>query len=167
MTGFYGYQDPGVQGLLEFVIAYIDHVPSFLDAVRSIARKASIEAYVSPCLEVAQDFFLKPPELVASHVGLDELMDEVNDRFMAQVGIPLVPMDMTLSNLIAHNLFNKPFANELDEAVHFAEEKVIHKQHVYESEAFKAYIEAHRTNDWKKELAQWPCLGKMRLSPST
>lgn len=154
--------------LVEFVIAYIEHVPNFIDAARAICNKAHLQDYSEPVLKIAEDYFLKPPEIVAGHIGLDELMDEaylahrlieeINDRFMLRTSIPLVPMDMTMSNLIVHSLIGEPFANELDEAVQYAAERAMFKEHIYESPAFKTYIAEHQDNDWDQEQQHWPCL---------
>lgn len=156
------------QSLLDFVIAYIEHVPSFIDAARDIARQANIEEYTEPFLKLAEDYFLKPPEIKASRVGLAELMDEaylahrlieeVNDRFMIRSSIPLVPMDMSMSNLIIHSLIGEPFSNELDEAVNYTLERTLFKEHVYETDAFKQYIANHKHDRWKHEHNNWPSL---------
>ena len=154
--------------LVEFIIAYIEHVPSFIDAARAITSEANIQVYTEPFLTLAEDYFLKPPEIVSGRIGLDELMDEaylahrlieeVNDRFMTRTSIPLVPMDMTMSNLIVHSIIGEPFANELDEAVHYTVERTMLKQHVYETAEFKAYVDQHKNNHWQKEQQHWPCL---------
>lgn len=161
-------EDHPTESLVEFVVAYIENVPSFIDAVRYITQKANIQDYAESYLKLAEDYFLKPPEIVAGHVGLEELMDEaylahrlmeeVNDRFMIRSSIPLVPMDMTMSNLIVHSLIGEPFANELDEAVQYTVERTMMKEHVYDSDEFKAYVEAHKNNQWDSELKNWPCL---------
>lgn len=156
------------QSLVDFIIAYIEHVPSLLDATRQITREAKVEAYAEPFLQLAEDFFLKPPEIVAEHVGLEELMDEaylahrlmeeVNDRFMIRATIPLVPVDMTTANLLVHSLIGEPFANELDEAVFYAVERAMVKEYVYDSDEFKAYIAQHRSKYANPASKQWPCL---------
>ena len=152
------------RSLLHFIVAYIEHVPGFLDTARKISQNAGIEAYTSPCLKLAEDYFLKPPEIVCDHVGLNELMDEaylahrlmeeVNDRFMARTGTPLIPMDTTLSNLIIHNLIGEPFSNELDDAVHYSIEQVAVNESVYDKPAFKKYLSALNP----EEPGHWPCL---------
>lgn len=161
-------EDNPAAALVDFVIAYIENVPSFIDAVRDITQKAKIQDYAEAYLKLAEDYFLKPPEIVAGHIGLENLMDEaylahrlmeeVNDRFMVRSSIPLVPMDMTMSNLIIHSIIGEPFANELDEAVHYTVERTMMKEHVYESEAFKTYVENHKNNQWTSILENWPCL---------
>lgn len=160
-------QNPGAS-LVEFIVAYIENVPNFIDAVREITLEANIQDYAETYLQIAQDYFLKPREAVAEHVGLRELMDqaylahrlmeEVNDRFMLRSSIPLVPMDMTMSNLIVHSLIGEPFVNELDEAVQYTVECTTIKEHVYDSEEFKAYVASHKNNRWDHELNNWPCL---------
>ena len=156
------------RALVDFVLAYIERVPDFLQAAREITAQANIEDYALPILDLAQDYFLKPPEIIAGHIGLDELMDEaylahrlmeeVNDRFMVRAGIPLVPMDMTMSNLVVHSLIGEPFANELDDAVHFTVERLMAREHVYRTSAFQRYVQRHRGDQWESERQRWPCL---------
>lgn len=160
-------QDP-VKGLLSFVIAYIERVPSFLEAAKTITGNANINEYAEPFLQLAEDFFLKPPEIIAGHIGLDELMaeaylahrlmEEVNDRFMLRTSIPLIPMDMTLSNLVIHNLLGEQFANQLDGAIERIVQTAMLKEHVYESREFKSYVDKHKNNQWQQEYQHWPCL---------
>jgi hypothetical protein len=157
-----------LDSLLRFVIAYIDHVPEFLQATAAITENAGIHSFAQPYLQLAADFFLKPPEMVSGHIGLDELMDEaylahrlmeeVNDRFMLRAGIPLVPMDMTLSNLLIHSLIGEPFANQLDNAVHLMVQQTRPSEAVYDSPAFKSYVTVHQNNNWEQEYQHWPCL---------
>ena len=158
----------GVDCLVGFVTSYVEHVPQLLDAANAITKEAKIEEYSQPFLQLAEDFFLKPPEILAEHVGLEELMDEaylahrlmeeINDHFMLRASIPLIPVNMTISNLIVHSLIGEPFANELDEAVYYTMNIAMKKDYVYESKAFKNYASAHKNNQWKKEKQHWPCL---------
>ncbi len=132
-----------------------------------MAREAGIAAEVEPLLKIASDYFLSPPSLVDGHDPLEALLDEaylahrlleeVNDRFMAQSGIPLAPMDMTMPNIIAHELIGEPFANELDQAVLFSAELLLN-EHRLEGENVRRYVHQHRQEGWDKELARWPCL---------
>jgi hypothetical protein len=118
------------KGLADFVVRYIKHVPDFIDAIRSMAQEAGIAKDVEPLLKIASDYFMSPPSIVDPHSQLEALLDEaylahrlleeVNDRFMAKSGIPLAPIDMTVANVIAHELIGEPFAKELDQAVLFS-----------------------------------------------
>jgi len=157
-----------LQSLLVFVTSYIEHVPKFIEATRSITTAAGIGEYAEPFVALAEDYFLKPPEIIAGHFGLHELMyeaylahrliEEVNDRFMLRSSVPLVPMDMTKSNLLIHTLIGEPFANELDDAVHYTAQIAVEREHVYNSAAFQCYVDAHRNNHWDLEVENWPCL---------
>jgi hypothetical protein len=157
-----------LQGLLSFVTSYIEHVPTFIEATRSSTSAAGIADYVEPFMALAQDYFLKPPSMVAGHFGLHELMyeaylahrliEEVNDRIMLHGSVPLVPMDMTLSNLLVHSLIGEPFANELDDAVHHTAQIAVEREHVYNRAAFQRYIAAHSNNCSGLKNKHWPCL---------
>lgn len=159
-----------VRALLAFVISYIDHVPDCLEAAADITRAAHLEQQTWPLLQLAEDYFLKPSELTGSRAGLAELMDEaylahrlleeINDHYQVQAGIPLVPVDMTIANLIGHHLIGEPFANELDEAVHFSVEQLLNRHPLQGGPAFRDYVDAHRGDRWEQERSRWPNLAK-------
>ncbi len=155
--------------LARFVSAYIEQVPEMLDASAAVAREAGIEAQIKPVLQVAEQFFLQPPALMQGHEGLDGLLDEaylahrlveeVNDRYITHLGQPLIPLDTTVANLIAHQLIGEPFANELDEAVHHAVDGLLSEQS-FSGDSVKAYrarLESPLTHAaWQR----WPCLSR-------
>lgn len=155
------------KGLADFVVRYIKHVPDFIDAIRSMAQEAGIAKDVEPLLKIASDYFLSPPSIVDPHSQLEALLDEaylahrlleeINDRFMAKSGIPLAPMDMTVANVIAHELIGEPFANELDQAVLFSAELLLN-EHDFKGANIANYVNAHREKGWVEELERWPCL---------
>jgi hypothetical protein len=158
--------------LLAFVIAYIRHVPDFIEAVNKIGELHNIQAVTTPFLRIIGDFFLSPPELVEGHTGLDALLDEaylahriieeVNDHIMARFGIPLAPMDMTSANLVVHSLIGEPFANDLDHAVQYSVEMLMmrgsHLDRYLVSDAFQRYVGNHQSKGWAAELSSYPCL---------
>lgn len=160
-------EQQAAKGLADFVVRYIKHVPDFIDAIRSMAQEAGIDKDVEPLLKIASDYFMSPPSIVDPHSQLEALLDEaylahrlleeVNDRFMAKSGIPLAPMDMTVANIIAHELIGEPFANELDQAVLFSAELLLNEQG-FEDANFTNYVNAHRDRGWAEELERWPCL---------
>jgi len=157
-----------VAALLEFVSAYIESAPDFLEAAAAIVRDARIEPCTQQLLQLAQDNFLKPSE--ADHpVGLDELMneayllhrllEELNDRYRIVTGAPLLPQDMdtTAANLIGHHLIGEPFANALDEAVHFSIDQLMHRL----TPSFGIQPPAQAANEekvWASEERHWPRL---------
>jgi len=147
-----------VAALLAFVTTYIDQVPNCLEAALAISGAARIDTHVKPLLQLAGDYFRRPEELV--DVGLDELMyeaylahrlmEEVNDYYRASVGMPLVPVDLTVANLIGHHLIGEPFANELDEAVLFSVEQLVHRQPRADAPALQ------HSGNYPDD--RWPCL---------
>lgn len=159
-----------VPALLNFIIRYIEHVPEFIEAVQAIAREAGIERSIEPVIKVASDFFLSPPGLIdqwleqqnSLEAMMDEaylahrLIEEVNDRYMGQVGAPLVPMDMTRSNLIIHHLIGESFANQLDAAVQGAVNQL--EQRSSDRNKLTSFVDRVGKRDIDRELIRWPCL---------
>lgn len=154
--------------LLEFVTRYIEHVPDFIEALTQLTKEAGIYNYAHTFLVIAEDYFIQPPELVGEHSGMHQLIDEaylahrlleeVNDRVMMACGIPLAPMDMTLSNLIVHELLGDEFANQLDLAVHYSIEALFQTDNFFKEPAFQNYIKKFRRAGWEQTLEDWPCL---------
>ncbi|ABD79297.1 hypothetical protein [Saccharophagus degradans] len=154
--------------LLEFVTRYIEHVPDFIEALTALTKEAGIYEYTQSFLTIAEDYFIRPPELVGEHSGLHQLIDEaylahrlleeVNDRVMMACGMPLAPMDMTLSNLVIHELLGDEFANQLDLAVHYSIEALFQTDNFFNEESFKNYIAKFRKAGWETTIKDWPCL---------
>ncbi len=162
-------KNDGLLSLKSFAMEYIHHVPEFLDSLKVAAKQAGIEQHVFPFLKVAENYFLNPPIFPNNHIGLMALMDEaylshrlfeeVNDRYITSVGLPLIPWDMTLANVVAHQLVGEELANELDVLVHETVCKMMPEEQNYNSERFKQYVEREQgnlTSIWQ----EWPCLSK-------
>lgn len=149
--------------LTRFVEAYIDEVPDLLDAANEVAREAGIESQIKPVLKIAEQYFLQPP------VGLEHLLDEaylahrfveeVNDLYIKHFGQPLIPLDMTVANLIAHQLLGEKFANELDEVVHHAVDSMLDDDS-FALESVEAYREKLSSPDTGAAWKRWPCMGR-------
>ncbi len=162
-------QDNELSSLEKFSRQYILHVPEFLQALKEAAQLSGIEDHVFPFLKVAEEYFISPPTLPNEHMGLMALMDEsylahrlfeeVNDRYITAVGLPLIPWDMTLANVVAHQLVGEELANQLDERVHQTVNKMMNAEHKYDSERFRKYVDTEQgnlTTIWQ----DWPCLSK-------
>lgn len=162
--------DDGTEGVLQgFVSAYIEQVPEMLQAAQQVAFEAGIEAQIRPVLNVAEQFFLQPPALMNGHEGLEGLLDEaylahrlveeVNDRYIAHLGAPLIPLDTTVANLIAHQLIGEPFANQLDEAVHHAVDGMLDDTS-FAQDSVLAYRERLHNPQTEAAWLRWPCLSR-------
>ena len=155
--------------MTRFVTAYVDLVPDLLDAANDVAREAGIESQVKPVLKIAEQFFLQPPAILAGHIGLDGLLDEaylahrlveeVNDLYIKHFGQPLIPADTTVANLIAHQLIGETFANQLDEAVHHAVDRML-SEDSFALESVEAYREQLKSLATEAAWKRWPCLSR-------
>ncbi len=158
-----------LERLYEFVIRYIEQVPQMLEDLHQGAVEAGLLNYVSPILEVVEGFFMAPPEELNKESGLAALMDEaflahrlfeeVNDTYIMRVGQPMIPFDMTMSNVIIHSLIGEPFANELEQVVMVAAKGIFGEEKAYEgNEKFLAFMDK-KDNDNLIQIAQrWPCM---------
>ena len=151
--------------LRDFIIQYIEHVPSFISAVSFAAKEAGIEAYVIPFLEVARDYLLSPKGAEQGSASLSDLLEqaylaqrlieEVNDQYILRAGIPLIPMDVTKANIIVHHLLGEVLANSLDEVVEETARQMTRQDQVYGSERFKEYVETRKGPGWDMVWKQW------------
>lgn len=158
-----------LERLYEFVIRYIEQVPQMLEDLHHGAVEAGLLNYVSPILEVVEGFFMAPPEELNKESGLAALMDEaflahrlfeeVNDTYIMRVGQPMIPFDMTMSNVIIHTLIGEPFANDLEQVVLVAAKGIFGEEKAYEgNEKFLAFMNK-KDNDNLIQIAQrWPCM---------
>jgi len=162
-------KDNELESLKHFAMEYIHHVPDFLDSLKQAAQKAGIEDHVFPFLRKAEEYFISPPSLPNHHIGLMAMMDEaylahrlfeeLNDRYISRVGIPLIPWDMTLANVVAHQLVGEELANRLDAIVLDTVNRMMPNETRYEEREFKDYVKEEHGNTtpiWQ----EWPCLGK-------
>ena len=158
------------QGVLtRFVSAYIDQVPEVLEAAHDVAREAGIESQIKPVLMIAEAYFVTPPTILEGHVGLDSLLDEaylahrlveeVNDVYIKHFQQPLIPLDTTVANLIAHQLIGESFANQLDEVVHHSVDNLLNEES-FALESVEAYLEKLSSPDTGAAWKRWPCLSR-------
>lgn len=155
--------------MTRFVSAYIEQVPDLLDAANEVAREAGIESQIKPVLKIAEQFFAQPPALINGHIGLEGLLDEaylahrlveeVNDLYIKHFKQPLIPLDTTVANLIAHQLIGEHFANQLDEAVHHAVDEMLNDDS-FALESVEAYRDRLTSPETGAAWKRWPCLSK-------
>ena len=112
-----------LEPLVEFARLYIEYVPDFLEQIAE--RDSSLEA--RGYLNMAEDFFLAPPEVIADEQGLNALLDEaflaqrlleeLNEVQLRRRAEPLLRLDMTRANIIVHYLLGEPLALRLEALV--------------------------------------------------
>lgn len=153
------------QVLLNFVGRYIQQVPDVLEALTKMLQNSGTFSSCEVFIHIAEDFFLKPPEIIQSHTGLQalineaylahRLIEELNDRLMMVSGVQLIPLDMTLPNIIVHDLLGEDFANQLDLAVHYAIEALF-QQELIDTETLAEWAKSQDLKQWQKILANSP-----------
>ncbi|WP_049722991.1 hypothetical protein [Gilvimarinus polysaccharolyticus] len=158
--------------LADFVVRYIEHVPNYIEAMHAAISQTDVSGQIEPLLKVALNYFLHPGELARSRHSVHallpaaylahRLLEELNDRFIAFCGAPLISMDTTRANLVSHELIGEAFATELDQAVLFSAELLFAKCH-FNSAAFKQFFRRHCVHKSSAEQAHWPCLAAGRL----
>jgi hypothetical protein len=158
-----------LERLYEFVVRYIEQVPQMLEDLHQGAVEAGLLNYVSPILEVVEGFFMVPPKELDERSGLAALMneaflahrlfEEVNDTYIMRVGQPMIPFDMTMSNVIVHSLIGEPFANELEQVVMLAAKGIFGEEKAYEeNDKFLAFMDKKENDNLIKIAQRWPCM---------
>lgn len=133
-------QNP-VDALMAFIRGYVESVPGCIKLVKAISKRLGFHAYAAPFLQMAEEYFLQPPENLPADDGLEALLDEaflahrlleeVNDHHIRHLQRPLLPVDMTEANIIVHHLLGDDVANQLDELVHQTASRLLEKEHVW------------------------------------
>ncbi len=160
-------QENSAAVLLRFVVRYIEHAPDFLATLAAAMERKGVLAYGTVFLEIATDFFLQPPEVVHHDGGLRALIDEaylahrlieeINDRLLILCGVPLAPMDMTMANIIVHQLLGEEFANQLDLAVHYAVEALFQPDQLSGDSRLARFVIQH-AHSGGSYATEWPCM---------
>ncbi|OUS13969.1 hypothetical protein A9Q89_00395 [Gammaproteobacteria bacterium 53_120_T64] len=155
-----------VTALLDFVVRYTEHVPQFVDVLSMIGSNANCSQHTEAVVNACTDVFDTPVSPPAQHNGLTTLMaqayiahrviEEVNDHYVMQCHEPLIPMDMTRSNLIIHQLIGEPEANHLDLIAQDLAEQLERDHLRLDSGALDQ--NASREIAWGIEVSHWPCL---------
>lgn len=135
-------EDKPLDSLMAFILEYIDSVPGSLTLVTAVSKQMGFHEYAAPFLHLAEDYFLSPPAQLPGGGGLEALMDEaflahrlleeVNDHHFRYLQRPLLPLDMTEANLIAHHLLGDELATRLEQLVQFAALQLLEREHVWE-----------------------------------
>lgn len=162
-------QVEALERLYDFVLRYIQQVPQMLEDLHHGAIEAGLLQYISPILDVVEGLYMAPQKQLDGKTGLVALMsraflahrlfEEVNDTYIMRVGQPMIPFDMTMSNVIVHSLIGEPFANELDQVVIVAAKGIFGGNKVYEkNDQFLAFMSKKENNNLVTIAQNWPCM---------
>jgi len=131
-----------LDALMTFVVSYAESVPGSISLVTAVSKRMQFFDYAAPFLHMAEDYFLRPPEILPGDGGLEALLDEaflahrlleeVNDHHIRHLQRPLLPLDMTEANLIVHYLLGDELASQLEQLVQFTASNLLEREHVWE-----------------------------------
>jgi len=131
-----------LDALMSFVRDYAESVPGSLTLVTAVSKRFGFYDYAEPFLQLAEKYFLQPPDVLTINDGLEALLDEaflahrlleeVNDHHIRHLHRPLLPLDMTEANLIVHYLLGDEFASRLERLVQFTASRLLEREHVWE-----------------------------------
>ena len=155
----------GDQALFNFVIQYIEAVPSFIEHTLNTAAKLNLLKAIEPVVKQATGFFKQPPRQVRAKYHFDNLgdlyqlmdqaylthrlLEELNDAFMLQTGIPILPMDITKANLIIYGMLGDTHGYQLENLVQETASQFDLYQLVDHSQINKQQVSLSEQN--------WPC----------
>ena len=112
------------QMIFLFVCNFINRTPTLLDILLESARGTSREDICDTVTVICLEFFMSPPPLLHGRRGLNgamgksylcqRMIEELNDCCTLRHTTPLLPVDLSCSNLIVHQLIGRPLASMLD-----------------------------------------------------
>jgi hypothetical protein len=135
-------EDEPVAALMSFVSNYVESVPGCLSLVAAVSKRLGFYDYAAPFLNMAEDFFLQPPDELPGDGGLEALLDEsflahrlleeVNDHHIRHLQRPLLPVDMTEANIIVYHLLGDELAMRMEQLVQYAAQQLLTREYVWE-----------------------------------
>lgn len=159
-------ENDGTAALATFIERYVALVPDFVTAFDDFLNCANISGEIARQVITARDFLETPLEIVASEEGLEaqmyqaylahRLLEELNDTLKAIYDCPIIPVDMTKSNLIVHHIIGEPFANQIDGAIQLLNDKLI--ESINSDSAVQRKLKTYGKNLSSDPLMRYPCL---------
>ena len=160
------HENDGTAVLATFIERYMALAPDFVTAFNDFLNSANISGEIARQVITARDFIEVPVGIVSSEEGLEaqiyqaylahRLLEELNETLKAIYGCPIIPVDMTRSNLIVHHIIGEPFANQIDGAIQMLNVKLI--ESINNDSGMQKKLEAYSKNLSGDPLIHYPCL---------
>ena len=129
-----------VKKIIDFVTEYIEHAPALMMIIEETAAMSGAQPDVQPILDVTEDYFLAPDDIIPDHYGLVGLLDDaylthmlmeaISDRHKSQTGKSLLPIGAHETNTFIRRLIGEPFVSILDEHVATTLDGLSEKQNI-------------------------------------
>ena len=129
-----------VKKIIDFVTEYIEHAPALMMIIEETAAMSGAQPDVQPILDVTEDYFLAPDDIIPDHYGLVGLLDDaylthmlmeaISDRVKLQTGKSLLPIEAHETNTFIRRLIGEPFVSILNEYVATTLDGLSEKQNI-------------------------------------
>jgi hypothetical protein len=84
------------------------------------------------------------------------VLEELNYVLKISYSHPIIPIDMTRSNLIVHHIIGEPFANQIDGAIQLLNEKLISA--IARDASLERKISSYLATLGNDPVTRYPCL---------
>ena len=129
-----------VKKIIDFVTEYVEQAPALMMIIEETAAMSGAQPDVQPILDVTEDYFLTPNDIIPDHYGLVGLLDDaylthmlmeaISDRYKLQAGKSLLPIDAYETNTFIRRLIGEPFVSLLDKHVATTLDGLSEKQNI-------------------------------------
>jgi hypothetical protein len=154
------------------VHAYIAAVPHYFTAFSTLAEMDNITDYTMAFLTDAVQLFLGERDNDSKQTIVDllrqaylfhRMIEELNDRVALERQLPLAPIDLAYTNLVAHTIIGDDEANILDQDVLIKLELTSvtlanTAEVIFQNPATRALTEQRRDRGWQDVYEKWPFL---------
>jgi len=171
------------QQTVHFVREYIALAPDYFAALTALAEMDNIHQYTAPFLHDAVHFFVgnkgsqSPRQnleaistsvtkttlqtLLSQAYSFNRMIEELNDRIALERQVPLAPMDLAYTNLIAHTIIGDEEANLLDQQVLIKLEVTSARlaneaELIFQNPTTLLLTEQRRNQGWQSVYERWP-----------
>ena len=158
--------DDGTVALASFIRRYVELAPDFITAFEDFLSAADISGEIAQQIKAAREFLGAPLEIVSLEEGLEanmyqaylahRLLEELNDVLKISYNCPIIPIDMTRSNLIVHHIIGEPFANQIDGAIQLLNKKLISA--IARDASLERKISSYLATLGNDPVTRYPCL---------
>jgi hypothetical protein len=159
-------ENDGTAALASFIERYVELVPDFVRAFEDFLSMADIGGEIARQVVTAKEFLDAPVEVVSDEENLEahvyqaylahRLLEELNDVLNASYHCPVIPVDMTRSNLIVHHIIGEPFANQIDGAIQLLNDKLV--KAINGDETIQSKLQAYAGKLSNDPVTRYPCL---------
>ncbi len=159
-------ESDGTAALASFIKKYIDLVPDLISAFEDFIAHAGINGGIGRQVTTAKGFRDVAMDIMSAEEGREEnmyqaylahrLIEELNDVLSVNYNCPVIPVNMTRSNLIVHHIIGEPFANQIDGAIQLLNDKLLAS--IARNKTLSVKLFEYSSALGKDPTEQFPCL---------